>query len=249
MADSVTTPRNGEGSFHFATTKLEAGLIGRSEPMQRLYSLIERVAASAAPVLLLGESGTGKELVARAVHFEGPRRERPFVAINCAAIPEALLESELFGHVRGAFTGASGARRGLFVEASGGTLFLDEIGDMPQELQAKLLRVLQEGEIRSVGSDVSRSVDVRVIAATHRDLEQRVREGSFRADLFYRLNVVPIVVPTLRERTTDIPLWSSTSSRGPGRTIRRARSGGSAVPPSRCSRGPRGRAMSASWRT
>ncbi|AKI99178.1 two-component system response regulator HydG [Archangium gephyra] len=181
-------------------------LVGRSAPMRTLYELIERVAYSHAPVLVRGESGTGKELVARALHFEGPRKEGPFVAVNCTAIPNALLESELFGHVKGSFTGATTPRRGLFLEADGGTLFLDEIGDMAPELQAKLLRVLEDGEVRAVGADASRKVDVRVVAATHQELEARVREGRFRQDLFYRLNVVPLNVPPLRERREDIPL-------------------------------------------
>jgi two-component system, NtrC family, response regulator HydG len=183
-----------------------AALIGTSTVMRELYALIDRVALSAAPVLIRGESGAGKELVARALHDNGPRRERPFLAINCTALPEALLESELFGHTRGAFTGATSARAGLFVEASGGTLFLDEIGDMAPALQAKLLRVVQQGEVRPVGSDESRAVDVRLVAATHQDLEQRVLDGGFRQDLFYRLNVVPLRVPPLRERLADIPL-------------------------------------------
>jgi len=183
-----------------------SALVGKSAVMRELYSLIERVALSAAPVLLRGESGSGKELVARALHEAGPRKDKPFLAINCTALPESLLESELFGHTRGAFTGATSARAGLFVEASGGTLFLDEIGDMAPTLQAKLLRVVQQGEVRPVGSDESRAVDVRVVAATHQDLEQRVAEGNFRQDLFYRLNVVPIVVPALRERLEDIPV-------------------------------------------
>jgi two-component system response regulator HydG len=183
-----------------------AALVGRSAPLRALYELIERVAHSHAPVLVRGESGSGKELVARALHFEGPRQAGPFVAINCTAIPNALLESELFGHVKGSFTGATTPRRGLFLEADGGTLFLDEIGDMAPELQAKLLRVLEDGEVRAVGADAARKVDVRVVAATHQDLEARVREGKFRQDLFYRLNVVPLRVPPLRERREDIPL-------------------------------------------
>ncbi|NVB81097.1 MAG: sigma-54-dependent Fis family transcriptional regulator [Kofleriaceae bacterium] len=181
-------------------------LVGKSAAMRELYGLVEKVALSSASVLIRGESGSGKELVARALHAASPRRDRPFLAINCTALPEALLESELFGHTRGAFTGATTARAGLFVEASGGTLFLDEIGDMAPSLQAKLLRVVQLGEVRPVGSDESRSVDVRVIAATHQDIEQRVTEGLFRQDLFYRLNVVPLTVPALRQRLDDIPM-------------------------------------------
>ncbi|MFN7131985.1 MAG: sigma-54-dependent transcriptional regulator [Myxococcales bacterium] len=182
-----------------------SSIIGASEPMKGLLELVERVADSDAPALIRGESGTGKELVARALHDLGPRKDRTFVPVNCTAIPENLLESELFGHVRGAFSGATTARHGLFVEADGGTLFLDEIGDMPAELQAKLLRVLENGEIRPVGADASRKVDVRIVAATHQDLEQRVKDGKFRADLFYRLNVVPVSIPPLRERREDIP--------------------------------------------
>ncbi len=180
-------------------------MIGRSNSMAALYDLVERVAKSDFPTLIRGESGAGKELVARTLHYLGPRRDRAFVAVNCTALPAALLESELFGHVRGAFTGASVPRRGLFVEADGGTLFLDEIGDMPKELQAKLLRVLEDGEVRAVGADGPRRVDVRILAATHQDLDAHVQSGAFRADLFYRLNVVPIQVPPLRERLDDFP--------------------------------------------
>jgi two-component system, NtrC family, response regulator HydG len=182
------------------------GMIGRGKGMQKVFDLIERVASSTVPVLIRGESGTGKELVARALHFEGARKAGAFVPVNCTAIPASLLESELFGHVKGSFTGAASARRGLFLEADGGSLFLDEIGDMAPELQAKLLRVLEDGEIRPVGADSPRRVDVRLIAATHQDLEVRVRDGAFRADLFYRLNVLPIRLPPLRERAEDLPV-------------------------------------------
>ncbi|MBN2361581.1 MAG: sigma-54-dependent Fis family transcriptional regulator [Deltaproteobacteria bacterium] len=181
-------------------------MVGRSSAMLDLFEFVERVAPSDAAVLIRGESGTGKELVARALHFLSPRSKRPFVAVSCTSLPEALLESELFGHVQGAFSGALSTRRGLFAEADGGTLLLDEIGDMPPELQAKLLRVLQDNEIRAVGADVTRKIDVRVLAATHQPIEERVDQGAFRADLFYRLNVVPIRVPALRERVEDIPL-------------------------------------------
>ncbi|MFO0761790.1 MAG: sigma-54 dependent transcriptional regulator [Byssovorax sp.] len=182
-----------------------AGMVGQSEKMRAVYALIERAASSPAPVLVRGESGTGKELVARALHFNGPRRNGPFIPLNCTTLPETLLESELFGQVAGSYTGASVARRGLFLEADGGTLFLDEVADMPAGLQSKFLRVLEDGEIRAVGSDVPRRVDVRVITSTNQDLEQRIREGRFRSDLFYRLAVVPISLPPLRERIEDLP--------------------------------------------
>jgi len=181
-------------------------LIGRSKAMKEVFRLVERVADSTANVLILGDSGTGKELVARAIHFSGQRSSGPFVPVNCSAIPEGLLESELFGHARGAFTGAYTSHRGLFVEASGGTLFLDEIGDMGLALQAKLLRVLQDREVRPVGSSKPITVDCRVITATHRDLRTAIREGTFREDLYYRLSVIPIRLPSLAERVEDIPL-------------------------------------------
>jgi transcriptional regulator with GAF, ATPase, and Fis domain/tetratricopeptide (TPR) repeat protein len=181
-------------------------IAGRSEPMRDLLRLVDRVTASEVPVLVVGESGTGKELVARAMHSNGPRARQPFVTENCASVPETLLESTLFGHVRGAFTGASSTRAGLFDVADGGTLFLDEIGEMSLAMQAKLLRVLQDGEVRPVGGERSRKVDVRVIAATHRDLTAMVAAGTFREDLFYRLDVITLKVPPLRERTADIPL-------------------------------------------
>jgi two-component system response regulator HydG len=181
-------------------------ILGQSPPMRQLRALIERVAHAASPVLISGETGSGKELVALAIHTDGPRGDRPFVALNCAALPEHLLESELFGHARGAFTGASQARRGLFVEAEGGTLFLDEVGDLPPQLQGKLLRVLQSGEVRPVGSEAIRNVDVRCIAATHKDLGQLVEKGLFREDLFFRLDVLRVAIPPLNERREDIPV-------------------------------------------
>ena len=183
---------------------IEAELVQESPLMRQLAESIELVARSKTPVLILGETGTGKERVARAIHAGGARANEAFVAINTSAIPEQLLESELFGHVRGAFTGATQSRRGLLMEAHGGTLLLDEIGDMPLTLQPKLLRVLQFVETRPVGSDRSGQVDVRIIAATHRDLGQLVKEGRFREDLRYRLNVIPLIIPPLRERREDI---------------------------------------------
>jgi len=180
-------------------------LVGRSTALLEVFKTIGRVARSDVPVLVTGESGTGKELIARAIHAASSRAAGPFIAVNAAAIPRELLESELFGHERGAFTGAVEARAGRFREASGGTLFLDEIGDMPVELQAKLLRVLQSGEVTSVGGRRAEAVNVRIVAATHRDLDAAVASGAFREDLLYRLRVVPIAVPPLRERREDIP--------------------------------------------
>jgi DNA-binding NtrC family response regulator len=181
-------------------------ILGRSSAMQELFRGIERVAPSRASVLIRGESGTGKELVARALHECGPRRDGPFVALNCAAIPETLLESELFGHERGAFTGATSQRIGRFEAAHGGTLFLDEIGEIPPNLQAKLLRVLQDRTVERLGGGTPIEVDVRIVAATNRDLEASVRQRTFRDDLYFRLNVVPLVLPPLRARREDVPL-------------------------------------------
>ena len=180
-------------------------IVGRSAAISRMLDEVRRAGASIARVLIQGEHGTGKELVARALHAAGPRHAQPFVAVNCAAIPEDLIESELFGHEKGAFTGASQARRGRFEEAHGGTLFLDEVGDLSARAQTKLLRVLQEGELTHVGGNRTIRVDVRVISATNRDLPARVREGSFREDLYFRLAVIPITVPPLRERLEDVP--------------------------------------------
>jgi two-component system response regulator AtoC len=182
-----------------------SGIVGRSPKIEQAIALADKVARHPSTVLITGESGTGKELIARHIHDASPRASRPFVAVNCAAIPEALLESELFGHAKGAFTGATADRQGLFEEAHEGTLFLDELGDLPVSLQVKLLRALQESEVRRVGDNASRSVDVRLVAATARDLETDVADGRFRADLYYRINVVRIHLPALRDRSEDIP--------------------------------------------
>jgi two-component system response regulator HydG len=182
------------------------GLIGLSERMQRVYKTIQKVSQHEYPVLILGESGTGKELVAKSVHYSGARKDRTFVPVDCSSLVATLIESELFGYVKGAFTGALHGKQGLLETANGGTLFLDEIGDMPVDLQSKLLRVLQEREVKPVGSTERRRIDVRIIAATNRDLEAGIKNGSFRQDLYFRLNVVQVKLPVLRERKSDIPL-------------------------------------------
>jgi len=194
------TLKEARRKFHFEN------LVGDSDPMQRVYSVIEKVARSESTVLILGESGTGKELVAKALHGNSHRSEKPFVAINCAALPATLLESELFGYVKGAFTGANKFKKGLFESAHGGTLFLDEVGSIPISMQLTLLRVLQEHEIRPVGATENVSVDARIIAATNENLEDLIKSGQFREDLYYRLSVIPVELPPLRERLSDIPL-------------------------------------------
>ena len=191
------------------TTYAFDGMVGKSKNMQDVYALMQRAAESDITVLIQGESGTGKELVAKLIHYNNPRKSGPFVAVNCAAIPETLIESELFGHERGAFTGASTRRIGQFEHAQGGTVLLDEIGDMPLALQAKLLRVLEEREIQRVGGTATIPIDIRVIAATNRNLESAVKDGGFRADLFYRLAAFPLVIPPLREHREDIPLLAA----------------------------------------
>lgn len=218
VSDYLAKPFSDEELEHAVRTALDRhrpasadaaqtfGMIGQSEVMHRVYRLIERAAGARVPVLVTGQSGTGKELVARAIHEAGARRDGPFVPVNAAAIPEALFESELFGHAKGAFTGAGSARQGAFLAADCGTLLLDEVGELPALAQAKLLRVLQDQRIRPVGEDRERAVDVRIIAATNRDLEAMARAGDFRQDLFFRLHVLPIELPPLREREGDLDL-------------------------------------------
>ena len=184
-------------------------LVGNSEAMHRIFDLIKRVAETPTNVLITGESGTGKEVVAKAIHYNGPLKERPFITINCGAIPESLMESEMFGHKKGSFTGAIADKAGLFEVADGGTLFLDEVGELPVSIQVKLLRAIQERVIRRVGGTDDTKVDVRIIAATNRNLEEMVADGTFRQDLFYRLNVINIKTPSLRERRDDIPLLAN----------------------------------------
>jgi transcriptional regulator with GAF, ATPase, and Fis domain len=188
------------------TTHGYGEIVGTAPPMKSVYEAIEKVAATDSTVLITGETGTGKELVARAIHSASQRKDKVLVRVNCAALPAGLIESELFGHEKGAFTGATSRKIGRFELANGGTIFLDEIGDIPLDLQNKLLRVLQEGEFERLGDSQTRKVDVRVIAATNRELSDAIEEGLFRSDLFYRLNVFPIGVPALRERSKDIPL-------------------------------------------
>jgi two-component system nitrogen regulation response regulator NtrX len=199
-------PPRPEASAEGAQDGARYGMVGRSEAMQRVYQLVDMVAPTRARVLISGERGTGKELVARAIHAHSPRRGRPFVELNCAAVPAELIESEMFGHVKGAFTGAVADRRGTFETANGGTLFLDEIGDMSAVMQVKLLRTLQEGEVTPVGSSRSRPVDVRILAATSRNLLEEIERGRFRDDLYDRLNVVNIALPPLSARREDVPL-------------------------------------------
>ena len=181
-------------------------IIGSGRGMKRIFELVDTIAGLSSTVLVQGETGTGKELIAKAIHFNSPRKDQKLVSINCGAIPENLLESELFGHVKGAFTGAVQTRIGRFEQANGGTIFLDEIGNMPVSLQVKLLRVLQEREFERVGGNTTVKVDVRIIAATSSNLEQMVKDGTFREDLYYRLNVIPIILPPMRERREDVPL-------------------------------------------
>ncbi len=206
-------PAGEEDSFH--------NLVGRSPPMREVYRLLDKAASVDATVLLLGETGTGKELAARAIHYHSARRERRFVPVNCGALPGDLVESELFGHAKGAFTGAAAAKPGLFEEADGGTIFLDEVGELPLPTQVKLNRVLQEREVRRVGDNTPVKVDVRVVAATHRDLREEARAGRFREDLFYRLHVFTVTLPPLRERAEDVPLLAGHFLAKHARALRR----------------------------
>jgi len=215
LDDAATLRRELEGVYAFHN------LVGKSAKMKAVYKLLEQAAGLDITVLLLGETGTGKELAARAVHYHSSRKERRFVAVNCGALPPDLVESELFGHAKGAFTGAAGAKPGLFEEADGGTLFLDEVGELPLPTQVKLNRALQEKEIRRVGDNAPLKVDVRVIAATHRDLKAEVQAGRFREDLYYRLHVFPVRLPALRERLDDVPLLASHFLEKHARAMRR----------------------------
>ncbi len=199
-------PSNSIKSQELDTSSRFMDIIGQSLPMKRIFGLIKRVADSDSTIMIQGETGTGKGMVAKAIHRNSYRKNKPFVQINCGAIPNNLLESELFGHVRGAFTGATAPKTGKFEQADGGTVFLDEIGDMSHDLQVKVLRAIEEKEFEQVGGCKTIKVDVRILAATHRDLEKEVQEGKFREDLFYRLNVIPVRLPSLKERKSDLPL-------------------------------------------
>ena len=221
-------------------------IIGQSPGIRRVKELVGKVASTAHTVLILGESGVGKELVARSIHDQSPRHDRPFVVVDCGNLNENLLQNELFGHQKGAFTGATALKHGLFEVADTGTLFLDEIGEVGSALQSKLLRVLETGTFRRLGSTADMKVDVRLVAATNRDLLQMSREGTFREDLFYRLNVFPVLVPPLRERRDDIPCSRATSCGGPATLAPRRRS---RARRSSCSGPTRGRGTSASCRT
>jgi two-component system response regulator HupR/HoxA len=203
QAENIILHKEAEKKYEFDT------LVGESKAMQEVFQLMRKVIPTDTTVLLVGETGTGKELIARAIHYNGPRKQKLFVAQNCSALPDTLLESELFGHVKGAFTGATRDKKGLFEIADGGTIFLDEIADTSPALQQRLLRVLQEGEIRPVGSEKSFQVNVRIISATNKNLEELIKSGNFREDLFYRLNVFPIRIPPLRQRREDIPLLAT----------------------------------------
>ena len=209
IVESAAEPLHAEGGLSVVQQnelKSFHGIIARSNAMHDVFDLVRKVSDSDSTIVIYGESGTGKELIAKAIHKESDRRDKPFIAINCGAIPENLLESELFGHMRGAFTSANTTKEGKFEQACGGTIFLDEIGDMSFDLQVKILRVLEEREFYKVGGSKPVSVNVRVIAATHRNLDEMVKRGEFREDLFYRLHVIPIMLPSLRERLTDIPV-------------------------------------------
>jgi len=202
------------GHFHLPSARVNEdcgfhNIIGQSSRMREVFDLVQKVADCGSTILLNGETGTGKGMVARAIHQRSKRRDKPFISINCGAIPENLLESELFGHVRGAFTGATSSKQGKFELADGGTILLDEIGDMSSDLQVKVLKVLEEGEFEQVGGAKTIKVDVRIVAATHRDLSEEVQKGNFREDLYYRLYVIPIILPALRDRKSDIPFLIS----------------------------------------